>query len=238
MGSGVAPGRQRDGAVLCRRADSSRPGRLPVAHHARRRRAGGVASPSRAGEAFVWRSCTTSSRRRWGGRTRTCTASRSATTATGCSSTSYPEDEIDEKQVTVLRAIGEHRSFAYEYDFGDSWEHEVIVEDFVRTPFGLKHAVCLDGQNACPPEDCGGAGGYAELLEVLANPEHEEHEHLARLGRRCVRLDPLRSCGRQRRASTRSLRDAAVHADLEPVTRRRRRTRRRGRRGGGDGAAR
>jgi len=89
----------------------------------------------------------------------------------------FPEDEIDEKQVTVLRAVGEHRRFSYEYDFGDSWEHEVVVEDFVRIPLGLKHAVCVDGQNACPPEDCGGAGGYAELLEVLANPEHEEHAH-------------------------------------------------------------
>ena len=42
----------------------------------------------------------------------------------------------------------------------------------------MKHAVCLGGQNACPPEDCGGAGGYAELLVVLADPEHEEHDHL------------------------------------------------------------
>ena len=67
----------------------------------------------------------------------------------------YPEDEIDEKQVTVLRAIGEHRSFSYEYDFGDAWEHEVMVEDFARTSLGLKHAVCVDGQNACPPENCG-----------------------------------------------------------------------------------
>jgi Plasmid pRiA4b ORF-3-like protein len=90
----------------------------------------------------------------------------------------YPEEEIDEKEVTVLRAIGEHRRFSYEYDFGDSWQHEVVVEDFVRTPRGLKHAVCIDGQNACPPEDCGGVGGYAELLEVLADPEHEEHDHL------------------------------------------------------------
>jgi hypothetical protein len=90
----------------------------------------------------------------------------------------YPEGEIDEKQATVLHAIGEHRSFSYEYDFGDSWEHEIVVEEFVRTPLGLKHAVCVDGQNACPPEDCGGTGGYVDLLEILANPEHEEHENL------------------------------------------------------------
>ena len=73
----------------------------------------------------------------------------------------YPEGEIDEKHVTVLSAIGEHPSFLYEYDFGDSWEHEIVVEEFARPPLGLKHAVCLDGQNACPPEDCGGTGGYA-----------------------------------------------------------------------------
>jgi hypothetical protein len=90
----------------------------------------------------------------------------------------YPEDEIDEKQVTVLRAIGDESRFCYEYDFGDSWDHEVIVERFVRIPLGLKHAVCVDGENACPPEDCGGTGGYAELLEVLADPGHEEHDDL------------------------------------------------------------
>lgn len=88
----------------------------------------------------------------------------------------YPEDEIDEKEVTVLRAIGEHRRFSYEYDFGDSWEHEVVVEDSMRLPHGLKHAVCLDGQNACPPEDCGGSHGYAELLRVLGDPGHEDHD--------------------------------------------------------------
>lgn len=90
----------------------------------------------------------------------------------------YPDGEIDEKAVTVLRAIGQHRSFGYEYDFGDCWDHEVVVEDFVRVRHGLKQAVCLDGRNACPPDDCGGAGGYAELLEVLADPGHEEHDDL------------------------------------------------------------
>lgn len=89
----------------------------------------------------------------------------------------YPEDEIDEKKVTVLRAIGGHRRFSYEYDFGDSWGHEVVVEEAIRSPRGLKYAVCIDGQNACPPEDCGRVGGYSELLEVLADPSHEDHDH-------------------------------------------------------------
>ena len=90
----------------------------------------------------------------------------------------FPEDEVDEKGVTVLQAIGGHGRFSYEYDFGDSWGHEVVVEAAIRSPRALKFAVCLDGQNACPPEDCGGVSGYAELLAVLADPDHEDHDHL------------------------------------------------------------
>ena len=59
---------------------------------------------------------------------------------------------------------------------GDSWEHVVLVEraDTIRP--ALRFAVCLDGANACPPEDCGGTGGYTDLLEALADPAHPEHE--------------------------------------------------------------
>jgi hypothetical protein len=87
-----------------------------------------------------------------------------------------PEDEIDEREVTVADALGDVRRFSYEYDLGDSWEHEVVVEAVERLPQGLRVAVCLDGANACPPEDCGGPHGYAELLEALADPRHEEHQ--------------------------------------------------------------
>ena len=90
----------------------------------------------------------------------------------------YPEGEIDEKTVKVGRVIGARRDFLYEYDFGDSWDHEIVVEESVKSARGLKHAVCLDGENACPPEDCGGVYGYAELLKVLADPDHEEHESM------------------------------------------------------------
>lgn len=90
----------------------------------------------------------------------------------------FPEGELDEKEVTVLRAIGDARRFSYEYDFGDSWGHEVVVESLSRSPRGLKFGVCVDGENACPPEDCGGPPGYADLLGVLADPSHDEHEHM------------------------------------------------------------
>ena len=90
----------------------------------------------------------------------------------------YPEDEEDEKSITVLRAFDGVDRARHEYDFGDGWEHEIVIEARSRLPIGLKFGVCLDGENACPPEDCGGPGGYADLLSVLADPTHEEHEFL------------------------------------------------------------
>ena len=90
----------------------------------------------------------------------------------------YPEDELDETEYTVSFALrGSLRRFSYEYDFGDSWSHEVVVEDIGWTPHVLKHGVCLDGGGACPPEDVGGTGGYEEFLEALADPLHEEHDN-------------------------------------------------------------
>ena len=66
--------------------------------------------------------------------------------------------------------------FFYEYDFGDSWRHEVVVESIEPVPLILKFGVCVDGQRACPPEDCGGTGGYGEFLEAITDPDHEEHD--------------------------------------------------------------
>jgi hypothetical protein len=94
----------------------------------------------------------------------------------GMESDEYPGEEVDEQVVTVLKVLRDQRRFTYEYDFGDNWQHEVVVEEITRTPTGLKHAVCLDGQNACPPEDCGGVGGYERVLEALADPSDEEHD--------------------------------------------------------------
>lgn len=88
----------------------------------------------------------------------------------------WPGGEIDEKTVTVLQALRDERRFVFEYDFGDGWEHDVVIEQLTWSYFGLKFAVCVDGQNACPPEDVGGTSGYADFLEAIADPDHEEHE--------------------------------------------------------------
>ena len=66
--------------------------------------------------------------------------------------------------------------FKYEYDFGDGWEHEVVFEGHLPVDKGKKYPLCLEGEEACPPEDVGGVGGYAEMLEALADPKHESHE--------------------------------------------------------------
>jgi hypothetical protein len=64
----------------------------------------------------------------------------------------------------------------YEYDFGDSWMHLILLEKISPADPAVKYPVCLDGQRNGPPEDCGGIWGYAELLQILKNPKHEEYE--------------------------------------------------------------
>lgn len=84
---------------------------------------------------------------------------------------------LDEQRHTVASlAPAAKRRFTYEYDFGDGWQHEVLVEKLLPPDPEFKHPVCLAGANACPPEDCGGIGGYYHLLEIMADPKHPEHK--------------------------------------------------------------
>lgn len=82
----------------------------------------------------------------------------------------WPEDEQDETGA-LLADLGPE--FEYLYDFGDGWTHRVQVLGRGETTPG-----CVDGHGACPPEDCGGPGGYTELLDTLADPTHPERDHL------------------------------------------------------------
>lgn len=67
-------------------------------------------------------------------------------------------------------------TFVYTYDFGDGWEHEIAVEKVLPGSPDLDLPACIDGRRACPPEDCGGPSGYEELLHILRDPAHPEHE--------------------------------------------------------------
>ncbi|MEE4310301.1 MAG: plasmid pRiA4b ORF-3 family protein [candidate division KSB1 bacterium] len=73
-------------------------------------------------------------------------------------------------------ALSERSKFVYEYDFGDSWIHDIVVEKILPVDPDIEYPLCLAGQRACPPEDVGGIWGFEEFLEAMKDPEHEEHE--------------------------------------------------------------
>lgn len=91
----------------------------------------------------------------------------------------------DERRVSVAAVaseLGTRGEFEYRYDLGDGWRHRIVVESLptlAETP-ELFLPVCLAGENACPPEDVGGPSGYALLLEILGNRQHEQHAHMVR----------------------------------------------------------
>ncbi|MGL4462620.1 MAG: plasmid pRiA4b ORF-3 family protein [Planctomycetia bacterium] len=71
---------------------------------------------------------------------------------------------------------GKKFRFEYEYDFGDSWLHEIEVEEVAPADPAVKYPVCTGGKRACPPEDVGGVWGYDEFLAAIADPKHDRHE--------------------------------------------------------------
>jgi tetratricopeptide (TPR) repeat protein len=85
----------------------------------------------------------------------------------------------DERKVRLADvAPGEKARLRYQYDFGDSWEHEILVEKVLPTETGARYPLCTAGRRACPPEDVGGVWGYADFLDAIADPAHERHEEL------------------------------------------------------------
>lgn len=66
----------------------------------------------------------------------------------------------------------------YWYDFGDDWMHEVVLEERGHAAPGKRYPRCIDGARAGPPDDCGGAPGYAHLIQVLSDPQHPEFEEI------------------------------------------------------------
>lgn len=74
----------------------------------------------------------------------------------------------------VMPARGER--FSYLYDFGDSWEHNIEVEEILTPAQKVVSPRCLAGARSCPPENVGGSRGYEEFLEVLNDSNHENHD--------------------------------------------------------------
>ncbi len=89
----------------------------------------------------------------------------------------YGFEMRDERDVKLNQIVpGEGCKFHYEYDFGDSWLHNLLVEKILEPEPGQQYPVCIKGKRACPPEDVGGVWGYEEFLEAIQNPGHSEHE--------------------------------------------------------------
>jgi len=99
----------------------------------------------------------------------------------------YPYDDVwyemnnvdyNKKKTCLSDLISkENETLVYEYDFGDGWMHDILIEKILPVEPSVRYPVCLDGRRNGPPEDCGGVSGYEELLEVLKDPDHEEYDH-------------------------------------------------------------
>lgn len=87
---------------------------------------------------------------------------------------------LDERKAILMNLLpAEGDGLFYEYDFGDSWIHSVRVVKILPPDADLESkALCLDGARACPPDDCGGIGGYDELLKALKNRKHPDHKNM------------------------------------------------------------
>ncbi|HEV3258233.1 MAG TPA: plasmid pRiA4b ORF-3 family protein [Gemmataceae bacterium] len=88
------------------------------------------------------------------------------------------KDAYDVKLSGVLPARQLRPRFHYEYDFGDGWIHQLIVEERFPPEEGVKYPICVAGQRACPPEDCGGPWAYEDFVETISAPDHRRHEEL------------------------------------------------------------
>jgi hypothetical protein len=94
----------------------------------------------------------------------------------------FDELGYDDSTSTTLGALispdAKKFRLVYEYDFGDSWEHEVLFEKSLSIDGKTKYPVCIDGKRACPPDDVGGVWGYPAFLEAIRNEADERHEEL------------------------------------------------------------
>ncbi len=91
----------------------------------------------------------------------------------------WDTDDLDESKYRlgdVLPTVG--AKMTWDYDFGDGWQHNVLVEAIEPVAADVLYPRCLAGKRACPPEDCGGLPGYADILAVVADPSNPANADL------------------------------------------------------------
>jgi len=88
-------------------------------------------------------------------------------------------NNVDYKKIKISDVLKkEKEKIIYEYDFGDGWVHDVLLEKILPGNEKMIFLICLEGKMACPPEDCGGVWGYSDMLEILKQPKHEEYDNI------------------------------------------------------------
>lgn len=86
------------------------------------------------------------------------------------------KDESKYKLSQLLKK--EKASLTYEYDFGDSWQHKIVLEKILPHDDSMMIPSCIKGKRACPPEDCGGVWGYENLIAIIQDPKHPEYQDM------------------------------------------------------------
>ena len=90
----------------------------------------------------------------------------------------FDNDVSDERKVYLQDILSNPKdNLIYEYDFGDGWKHKIVLEKILPLDFS-ESPVVIKGKKACPPEDCGGIWGYADFLDAIQDPKHDEHESM------------------------------------------------------------
>lgn len=90
----------------------------------------------------------------------------------------WSEGVIDSKEVVVGKVLTKGDKLTYEYDFGDSWIHDIIVEKEFPSEPGVFYPRCIDGAMQRPPEDCGGIPGYFGIIELMKGEKNDEYEEM------------------------------------------------------------
>jgi hypothetical protein len=86
------------------------------------------------------------------------------------------EDYLKAKLKISDLLITEKDKIIYDYDFGDDWSHEIILEKVLNIDINTIYPKCIKGQMCCPPEDCGGDWGYENILQIIQNKKHSEYK--------------------------------------------------------------
>ena len=72
----------------------------------------------------------------------------------------------------------QNRKALYRYDYGDDWQHDLLLEEILPKKADIPYPICLAGERACPPEDCGGIWGYENIVKIIKNPKHKEYKEM------------------------------------------------------------